>query len=378
MKKALFTFIISLILSVSGMTQERPADSDSLNKQIVPLFQQGKFDEAIPLAEKVVENEKRTGKDSEFHAAALVNLALLHKERLRREQANVANSKSENIAKSTEKIVADADDAEDLLRDALKIYEKLSKGETLPAAAARIELAWVLNNFISPMANAPARVRIDEAEKLYTETLATQERLAGNDSGTTLKTVLALGDFYVRWINFEKALPFYERYISAVEKKQGVSSKALVPALRANIEILVITMREKEAEEMAKRVAAITGKPETLPVTNPQLALRARKVERVSSSRFPEPDAMDNFRAIISQGAAAGMMPMGRLLVKRAAVNIVVDEKGDVTEAKIADNSLKNAAEIEAAAKKSKFRPFSYNGVSQKMRGTLIYPYFDN
>ncbi|HEV7929778.1 MAG TPA: hypothetical protein VGP12_06555, partial [Nitrosospira sp.] len=79
-----------------------------------------------------------------------------------------------------------------------------------------------------------------------------------------------------------------------------------------------------------------------------------------------------------SQGAGAGMMPMGRLRVKRAAVNIVVDENGDVIEAKITDNLLKNAAEIEAAARKSKFRPFSYNGVSQKMRGTLIYPYFDN
>jgi hypothetical protein len=378
MKKALFTFIISLILSIPGAAQEKPADSDSLNKQIVPLYQQGKFDEAIPLAEKVVENEKKTGKDSEFHAAALTNLALLHKERMRREQNLVASSKSENIAKSVEKIAADADDAEDLLRDALKIYDKSSNSESLSAASARIELAWVLNNYISPLANAPARERIDEAEKLYTEALAVQERLAGNESVAALKTVLALGDFYVRWINFEKALPFYERYTSTVEKREGKSSRALVPALRAVIEILVITVREKEAGEMAARVAAITGKPEILPVTNPQLALRARKVERVSSSRFPQPDAMDNFRAIISQGAGAGMMPMGRLRVKRAAVNIVVDENGDVIEAKITDNLLKNAAEIEAAARKSKFRPFSYNGVSQKMRGTLIYPYFDN
>jgi hypothetical protein len=303
---------------------------------------------------------------------------MLHKERMRASQKINDAAAPENRSKLAGKIRDDAKSAEDRFRDSLNVYVRSGKGDSLPAAALRSELAWLLNNYLAARTSPEIRARIDEAEKLYSESLAIQEKLAGGESDTTLRTVLACGDFYMRWVNFEKALPFYERYIAAVEKKQGANSKALVPALRGAVELLVITVREKEAGEIAKRISGITGKPENLPVTFPRLALRGRNIVRVKNPRFAPPESFNDPGLLFSSAYGAGVFaPMGGFKVRPIAVSILVDENGNVVEAKAVEPGLKNVEDVEKAAMNSKFRPFVYNGDAHKMRGAIIYPYFE-
>jgi len=78
-------------------------DSLALNKKVAELYGQGKFDEAIPIAETVVTNEKKRAKDSETHAIALMNLGMLHKERLRLSLKEDKPAKSENVTEEMPK-----------------------------------------------------------------------------------------------------------------------------------------------------------------------------------------------------------------------------------------------------------------------------------
>lgn len=381
MKKAFF-FLAQFVLVVAAgsvFPQTASSDSQALNDKVAQLYRQAKFDEALPISKSIVANEKKNAKNSETHAVALMNLGMIHKERLKLSIKNRDAASPENRAAFRDPIDDDAREAEEAFRESLDIFSKLGQGEGLSAALLKNELGWVLNNHIPFRPPGGPRVRIDDAEKLFTESLAAIERLTGPESDTTLKAVLGFGDFYMRWINFEKALPFYERYIAVVEKKFGGESKALVPALRGLTELSAITDRRDEAEKLTKRISAITGRPESVPSTSPRLALRGRKIERVKTSRFAPPDSLNDPSFLLSYAYGAGQVSMlGRVRIKSIAVDIVVDENGNVIEANAADKSLKDVDEIEKAALASKFRPFSYKGESRKMRGTLIYPYFEN
>lgn len=379
MRQLIFLQLFAVCFSSFLFAQTTGPDSQAMNQKVAELYRQGKFDEAIPISEKVVAIEKKIAKNSETHAIALMNLGMLHKERLKTLQKLPEPAKPEILNGLSERIGDDARKAEKSLRDSLEIYVSLGNGEGLSAALIKNELAWVLNNHIPfPTPGGPG-ARIDEAERLYTESLAAQEKLTGAESDATLRSVLGFGDFYMRWVNFEKALPFYERYLGAVEKKLGASSKALVPALRGLLEVFVIADRNKDAEELAQRISVIKGEPEPLPITSPRLALRGRKIARVRISNFPSPDLFDHPNFLLSYPYGIGQVPITiRPKVKRVVVNILVDETGNVIEAKVADKSVNEASEIEKAALSSKFRPFIYKGESRKMRGSLVYPYFKN
>ena len=378
-KYASGVFLVMILLAGDGAGQTPAPDSAALSQQVASLFEQGKLDEAIPVAKKVVAVERSKSRESDTYAMALANLGLLHKERLRRLLRTNDTAKPEEWRERAEKIRDDGDDAEKYLRESLAINRKRGDSETLAAAATRNELGWVLNNYLSPRTTAEARARIDEAEGLYTETLAIHEKLTGADSDTTLKTALVFGEFYLRWINFEKALPFYERYIAGVEKKYGTSAKALVPALRGVLETLVVTMRDDEAKELAKRIGTITGRDEPVPASSPRLSLRGRKIEKVKLSIFAPPDFENDPRSLFSYIVGAGAPSLGGITrVKHAFVSIVVDEEGNVIEAKSADPKIRGVKELEEAARNSKFRPFVYKGTARKMRGALTYTYFEN
>ncbi len=329
------------------------------------------------MGKRVVEIEKKAGEGSETHAIALMNLGMLYKERMRNLQKRRSSVKFEELSAFNEKVNDDTKNAEDSFRRSLAIYTKLGQNENLLPASLKDELGWVLHNNVALPTNGGPRARIDEAEKLFTEALLAREKSGGADSGPALKSVLDFGNFYMRWINFEKALPFYERYISTIEKIDGLNSKSLVPALRGMAELMVITDRQNEAGELVKRISSITGKAEDIPPTSPSLALRGRKIERVKIKRFTVADAFDNPYSSLSY-PNSGMPMGGRVRIKQVGVNILVDEEGNVTDAKIIDPSAKDYVEIIAAARRSKFRPYSYKGVAQKMRGTLVYPYIDN
>jgi hypothetical protein len=181
----------------------------------------------------------------------------------------------------------------------------------------------------------------------------------------------------MHYVNFEKALPLYEKYSAAVENKYGLKSKGLVPVLRAFTEIYFITNRETEAKATVDRISVITGSPESVVPSYPKLTLRSRKIENVKVDGFIPIDFSDDQGMLFSYASSSGALSqMRRAAIKYIPVNIVVDEMGDVIDAKVV-TPTKYQKEVENAAMASKFRPFSYNGTAQKLRGSIVFSYFE-
>src|SRR4051794_23666540 len=63
----------------ASVRQSALAEADKLNAQVVKLYNEGKFDEALALAARVLAiREKELGPDSKLVAVALVNLGAIY------------------------------------------------------------------------------------------------------------------------------------------------------------------------------------------------------------------------------------------------------------------------------------------------------------
>lgn len=368
--------VIAFAYAANLLGQEYSGESQALNQQISALYKERKLDEAINLAKRVVEIEKKRNSESETHAHSLMNLAGLYRERF--EQRIIATGAGPIMGVGTlmDGIAKDGQEAEGKYREALKVVEKVNQRDSRMAGSIKSGLAWVLHKNMAPRGEQTSRARLDEAEKFFLEALATHEKTSEINSDTVLRTAFYLGEFYWQWTDFEKAIPYLERYTSEVEKKYGRTGKALVPGFRLLANIMSVTLREKEALELANRVSEITGQPENPSNHQPRLFLRAVKLEKAKNDKVGLPDDFfPPIQLLFGPAAGRGLASMGNATVTSAVVAIVVDEKGNVVEAKVIDKDAKHVKDIEEAARKSKFRPFVYKGQAFKMRGALNYPY---
>jgi tetratricopeptide (TPR) repeat protein len=379
------SFFLLLILCLSGYSQENitplPESSSNVPKpisllpasranQIVSLHRQGKLDEAIELAEKEVAQWKTYSGSSAPYANSLFNLALLYREKafaLRKQLPGTSPEDSQRIAERSydylNKIGV-------YLRESVEVYDQTDAKETGAAIEAKNQLAWQLGHGQAMgSVSETDRARGDEAEKLYLEVLAIRTKKFSATDQDTLKIVSSLADLYVKRAKFEEALPLYDRYIAALENSPIKRDKELIPVLRTLAQICEITSRHDEALDLAKRIAAMTGAPENIPPPTPELSFRATRFEKISTA-FPI-----NFKNL-----PKGSSPVTiSILIKTVAVRVLIDENGDVVEAKAdpGDGQIKHLKKYEDLAMKSKFRPFIYKDVKYKMRGIVTYQWWD-
>ncbi|CAN5722953.1 hypothetical protein BH24ACI2_BH24ACI2_11920 [soil metagenome] len=379
MLKKLVISTISILLFFSLVFSQNT--KRDLTEKAYTLYQQGKFEKAIETAEKVVELEKSTqSKDTVSYVNALVNLARMKRGYIIELQNKVGekNMFASERVELYKKISQIASETETLLRQALQLNETGGKAETAQTADIKSELALLLQNY-NPTA-APtvesSRRRIDEAEKLLAESLLINEQVRGKEDDKTLFVVLQTGDFYLKYVNFEKALPYYERYIQTTENTHGKNYPELINALRPYASILFTTFQDKESADIVKRIEQITQKKEESKSDNLNFHLRSK-----DSVAFAV-RVVQSFRSD-TEGFRNKLKAEGRTLNRnnidsspksiRVPVKVVIDENGKVIEA-IADSKderLRVRAEQEVS--KWSVRPFSYNGVTRKMRGYLTY-----
>jgi hypothetical protein len=277
-----------------------------------------------------------------------------------------------------EKISQTASEVETLLRQALQLNETGGRAQSAQTADVKSELATLVQKYnpITKPSIESTRGRIDEAEKLLTESLLLSEQVRGNDDDKTLSVVLQTGDFYLRYVNFEKALPFYERYIQTTEKKGGKNYPELMNALRSYASILFTGFQDKESADVIKKLEEITQKKEEAKFNNFNFQLRSKDAVAYASQivqSFRTED--ENFRKRLKlQGKTltGSNLELSPKLV-RVQVKVVVDENGKVVEAVADDKDKKIRARAEQEVSKWFVRPFSYNGVKHKMRGVLTY-----
>jgi hypothetical protein len=358
MKKLTSTIIICLISALALFSQDKPqTETEKLSQEIMTLYQQRKFDDAIKKAKKLVEIEKKTSETSESYADAITTLANLQTEKLRIQVIKGLENQSTDRELETKRRTAWFSEnnelggkTEDLFREALKIYNKPIDNETTQTATIKGQLAWILIHFrgnkIITLDNV--RPRIDEEELLYMQAIASHEKLLGKNNDLTLRTYIEFADFYLIYVNFEKALPLYEIYQTEVEKKFGKDSKQLLKCLRPLAEIMTTTERTTEAAELEQRITKLTGsKEETAKPFN--LTRRSKDL--------------------------LAQLYNGKEIKKGSTIriDILADETGKIIEAIAKTGSKSDKLKAETATLKFTVRPFIYKNEARRMRGYFYY-----
>jgi CHAT domain-containing protein/Tfp pilus assembly protein PilF len=202
-------------------------DMAALNAQVVRLYQQGKYAEAIPLAKKALELRERTfGPDHSNTAALLNNLGMLYAG------------------------MGDYAKAEPLYQRALKIREK-TLGPEHPNTAISLNNLALLYGLMGDYA---------KGEPLCQRALRIREKAFGPEHPGTAASLNSLAALYHAMRDYAKAEPLYQRALRILEKALGPEH----PGTTENLDCLAMLYEAMgdyaKAEPLYQRVLKITEK----------------------------------------------------------------------------------------------------------------------
>lgn len=197
--------LVSIPKEVTGQSQppsaQQSADLEEakrLNEQVLQLYKEGKYTQAIPLAERALEiREKVLGKEHPSVAQSLNNLASLYQNQGSYEKA------------------------EPLLVRSLAIREKVH-GKEHP------DVASSLNNLA---ALYYAQGSYQKAEPLYLRSLAIREKLLGKEHPDVATSLNNLAELYRVEGSYQKAEPLYVRSLAILEKVLGKEHPSVATTL---------------------------------------------------------------------------------------------------------------------------------------------------
>jgi CHAT domain-containing protein/tetratricopeptide (TPR) repeat protein len=222
---ALIAFAVCLITidSFAAETQ-RSDDLDTLNKQVVQLYQAGSYPEATDIAKRALAlAERQFGPDHPTVGTALNNLAGFYKA-----QGSYA-------------------EAERLYERALAIFEK-ALGPDNP------DVGTALNN-LAELYRVQGRYR--EAEPLYTRARAIDERAHGPDDPNVGRDLNNLAMLYEAQGRYAEAEPLYQRALAIFEKALGPDHPDVANGLNNLAELYRVRGRYREAEPLYTQARAI-------------------------------------------------------------------------------------------------------------------------
>jgi tetratricopeptide (TPR) repeat protein len=233
--------IFLFAFAVSQPTYSQASELDkatALNQQVVELYQQGRYAEAIPIAERVLAiREKALGPDHPAVAQSLYNLAALYDS------------------------LGDYAKAEPLIKRSLVIREK-ALGPNHPDVARSLNNLAVLYNALGDYA---------KAEPLYKRSLAILEKTYGPDHPDVARSLNSLAVLYGSLGDYARAVPLYKRSLAILEKTLGPNHPDVALSLNNLAELYYSLGDYAKAEPLFKRALAIQEK--ALGPDHPQVAL---------------------------------------------------------------------------------------------------------
>jgi CHAT domain-containing protein/Tfp pilus assembly protein PilF len=177
-----------------------PDESAQLDQQVSKLTREGKYDEAIPLAERAVAlREKALGAEHLDVARSLNDLAVLYYNK------------------------HDYSHAEPLLLRALSIREKVLGPEHRTVASSLHNLAVLYHDKGDYVRAEPAFVRV----------LAIREKALGTEHLTVAASLFTLAEFYRGREEYARAEPLYRRALAIREKALGAEHLTVAATLNA-------------------------------------------------------------------------------------------------------------------------------------------------
>ncbi|MBD2202795.1 CHAT domain-containing protein [Calothrix sp. FACHB-1219] len=256
-------------LPLSAQQSAALAEAEELNQQAVKLYRQGKYGEAIPLAEKALAiREKILGKEHPLVAQGLNNLAALYQSQGNNAKAEslylrslaiqekVLGTEHPKLANSLNNLAAlyreqgNYAKAEPLYLRSLAIYEKVGVKE-------HPDLANSLNNLAELYRE---QGNYAKAEPLYLRSLAMYEKLLGKEHPNVAISLNNLALLYQSQGNYAKAEPLYLRSLAMYEKLLGKEHPNLATSLNNLAELYRLQGSYAKAEPLYLRSLAIFEK----------------------------------------------------------------------------------------------------------------------
>lgn len=328
MQKIKIILLLALtIYSVNAQTSQED-EATQLSSQVVKLFNEGKFKEAIPIAEKVVMlREKEFGEKHIKTGEALRNLGLV--------QLRADNRK----------------DAEKTLEKAVEIYED----NLLDTNDFRNQFGQMLETIgYLKLENG----KIDKSIEYYKKAVEQREKVYGKDSLETARPLWALGNLYQSKKDYKNSEIYYRRVLEIRAKKLGAGNYETQDAKNRYQCVSVRNDNREDAETFIKSLDA-ENKNEIGVLPNSEVKLVKGGVINGKATNLAKPAYPLEARASRASGAVS--------------VQVIINESGKVIFAcALSGNKLLYDAS-EAAAYQSTFQPTTLSGQPVKVFGVIVY-----
>lgn len=296
------------------------AEATRLSARAVELYNQIRYDEALPLAKQALElREKALGPNHELIATSLNNIA--------------------GIYQAKEKY----SDAEALYKRSLKVLEQRYGVESKYLTKTIEQLAWMrfaLHNN-------------GDAEKLFLRALAIKQSQYGPEQIETAQTLSSFGTFYERINKLDKAADYFRRSVVVREKILEPNNLGLLEALDDCACALLLDGKVDEGRKYQERAEKIRSAIAADPINRQGGFLQSKAILRV------EPEYPVAARQLGVRGTVV--------------VEVLVDECGKVLTAtpKGGPTELRDAAV--AAARRWRFTITRLGSRRVKVIGTITF-----
>ena len=312
-------------------------EAKSLNAQVVTLFQQGKFEEALPVAQKVVQiREKELGRDHIETAKALTNLGFVY--------SSLNNQK----------------EAGKNLESALEIFDKqtvATRQENLLVADVSERLAFIKYSFEKPQT----------AERLFEKALFAYEKAGEKDSLKAGKVLFSLASLQSAKRDYGKSSNLFEQVIAVRIKKLGEKHSDTIDAFDSSACVL----KKGERETEIKRIQQ-TYFPAAELTEDGNLKWAEDKIEK---DLKPVESGVINGKALSLPKPAYPVEARQARANGAVKVKVKINEQGNIVYACGAFNGVHNALieASEVAAYSAKFSPTLLKGKPVKVSGIIVY-----
>ncbi|WP_053111350.1 CHAT domain-containing protein [Nitrosospira briensis] len=208
----IITLLLMMSLSPASAYSGAKDDATQLNQQALALYQQSKYEEALPLYQRILALQEETiGLEHAETARTLNSLAKLYQ------------------------AIDQYDRALPLYQRSLTIREKILGSEHPDTATS-------LNGLASLYATID---QYDKALPLYQRALAIREKVLGPEHSDTAQSLNNLGVLFRTIDQYDKALPLYQRALAIREKVLGPEHSDTAQSLN-NLAVLYQTLGEND------------------------------------------------------------------------------------------------------------------------------------
>lgn len=298
-----------------------------ISAEVVKLFQQKKYDEALPLAQKAISmRENELGANHITVAQAWRNLAYIQLQLEKRKEAEKAfktafsiYEKNQPLAPADEKLFAE-------LLETVGFYEAINRD-------------------------------VIEAEKKYLRAVELREKVNGKDSAETANSLLKLAQIYQLTDNYEKAAPLLLRALEIKTKKGGKVDEQAEEIFRSASCALSKLNREDERTQLREKIYPKNENKDS--GADNRIKTISAGVINGKALSLPAPPYPSEARQKRASGAVN--------------VSVLIDETGKVIFACATSGAKELQKVSEIAAYQSKFRPTTLEKKLVKVTGIIVY-----